>query len=59
MVILERRKALTHVASFAWQELCVAFHACHVESPIAFIAWQALKNKEYSECREYMEFKVS
>ncbi|CAN5958989.1 unnamed protein product [Sphagnum jensenii] len=45
-------------ASFAWEKVCVAYHACHVESPIAFIAWQALKNKEYSECREYMEFNV-
>jgi hypothetical protein len=34
--------------SFAWEKLLVTFHACHVESPIPFIAWQALKNKEYS-----------
>jgi serine/threonine protein kinase len=43
-------------ASFAWQEVCVAFHACHVESPIAYVAWQTLENKKY---REYMEYKVS
>jgi hypothetical protein len=45
-------------ASFAWQEVCVAFHACHVESPIAYVAWQTLENKEYSECMDFMEYKV-
>ncbi len=45
--------------SFALEKVVVAFHACHVERPIPFIAWQALKNKEYSMCRENMRGKVS
>jgi hypothetical protein len=46
-------------ASFAWQEVCVTFHACHVESPIAYVACQTLENKKYSECMDFMEYKVS
>jgi len=38
-------------ASFAWQEVCVAFQACHVESSIAFITWQVLLDKVDSKCR--------
>ncbi|CAK9864227.1 unnamed protein product [Sphagnum jensenii] len=41
--------------SFAWEKVCVAFDAWHVKSPIAFIAWQAVKN---SKCREDVNDKL-
>jgi hypothetical protein len=38
-------------ATFAWEEVHDAFQAWHVKSPIGFIAWQALKNMSFSECK--------
>jgi hypothetical protein len=45
----QRWKVNLQQVSSAWEKVCVAFHVWHVKSPIAFIAWQALKKMKHIE----------
>jgi hypothetical protein len=43
-------------ASFAWDKICVAFHAWHLKGPITNAAWNSVRYSEYRENVNFKEF---